>query len=383
MDYLTIGLLLFAVYPQTIRYSTHNDTLIKQANKNYVKAKDDADLLLKTLRIYEATSPGRVYAGRGGAWGKGFRVVETPYYMYLSTYGIPTVLWLPQTWSPNSDTEQYFSEDQEKDYVLYNIRYVVAPAPRSPASPDEVGPPPQPFWNVIKESPSWKLYEVTGLPVIPAQAGIQPSKVDSRFRGNDNDAMGYITTGIRPAIVSTDKENFINVVRLWIQSEYHKQGLYPELTFDKSYPKSTGLPNFRMLDEVTFQVPDGSTHNLFAEVPSYLNPVGDLGNLMNITSQNDDSDMVFKATVELKENCAECLVILKQTSHPSWRATIDGKPAETLTVFPFYTAVKLETPGTHEVVFSYRSSWTKIGLLILSTVAVVWLTGKYLFGGRF
>jgi hypothetical protein len=329
-----IILLGFLVYPQTLRYSAHNDVLIKQANDNYTTSEKDANELILTLKELQKTSPGRVFAGRGGTWGKEFRIAETPYFMHLSTFGIPTVLWLPQTWSPNSDTEQYFSEDQPKDYVLYNIRYVAAPPTQET----------QPFWNLIKESPTWKLYEVQ--------------------------TEGYITTGIRPAIVSIQKETFVNVVRLWIQSEYHKQKLYPELTFDPTYPRTSGLPNFRMTDEATYKIPDGSEHSLFAEVPRYLPPTTEV-NTPKVLSQSNESDMVFKTNVEVPEDCKECIVILHQSAHPSWKVTVDGKKAETMTVFPFYTAVKLETAGQHEVVFSYQSSTWKKLLFFIGMISII------------
>ncbi len=237
LDYWIIGLLVCIVIPpiyrQTIRYSAHNDRLIRLANENAAKVRSDVDLLFTTLR---SLPPGRVFAGRGGNWGKNFRVAETPYFMHLSTYGIPTVLWLPETWSPNSDTEQSFSDNRPADYDLYAVRYVVSP-------PDVA---PQPFWKFLKETKIWKLYEVN--------------------------TKGYITSGTRPAIVATDKESFTNVVRLWIQSDFPKQGLYPELTFSKDYPKNVGLPNFKMIDEATYRVPDGTGHNLFAQPPLYQSP---------------------------------------------------------------------------------------------------------------
>ena len=318
--------------PQTLRYSSHNDTLIKQANTNFKKVEPDVSLLLLTLNNLLLTHPGRVYFGRGGTWGKEFMVAETPMFIYMSTFGIPTLTWLPETWSPNSDTEQYFSEDVSAHYILYNIKYVVTPNNGELVEP-------QAFWKPLTSGITWRLYEAS------------PELVEG--------SRGYITTGFRPAIVSSSKLNFTNVVRLWIQSVSHTKNLYPELTFDKNYPKAFGLPNFRMLDEVTYQVPDGSTHNLFAEVPRYLGPLGNLGDLIKITSQSNDSDMIFKATVEVPEGCTECLIILHQTYHPSWKATIDGKPVTTFAVFPFYTAVKLENPGPHEVVFSYEPSLLK------------------------
>src|SRR3989344_7204261 len=86
-------------------------------------------------------------------------------------------------------------------------------------------------------------------------------------------------------------------------------------------------------------------------------------NMKLIGPQEVDRDMVYKTKVEVGENCVECIVVLKQTYHPNWRATIDGKPAQSFTVFPFFIATPV-TPGTHEVVFSYEPSGLKIILLI-------------------
>ncbi|MBI3955737.1 hypothetical protein HY339_00620, partial [Candidatus Gottesmanbacteria bacterium] len=166
------------IYRQTISYATYNDTLIKQANENHAKVKADEEELFAALRQAQGDAPGRVFAGRGGWWGKDFRVAETPYYMNLSTYGIPTVLWLPETWSPNSDVEQYFSEDQAKDYDLFGIRYVAAPPSQKP----------QLFWRRIKEAKTWKLYEIE-------------SSVVSLQSSDNTKGVGYFTTGVRPAIV--------------------------------------------------------------------------------------------------------------------------------------------------------------------------------------
>ncbi len=326
------GILLVAITPQTIRYAAHNDVLIRQANGNAAKADADTKLLFAKLEELLKANPGRVFAGRGGGWGRAFQIAETPYYMHLSTYGIPTVLWLPETWSPNSDIEQYFSEDQAKDYVLFNIRYVVAPPTQAV----------QPFWKPVAENPSWRIYEVA--------------------------TDGYITTGVRPAVVSADKKTYVNVVRLWIQSDLHQKKLYPELTFDRSYPKNTGLPNFRMTDEATYRIPDGSSHSLFAEVPRYI---ADTKLLPRVISQTQSSDMKFQATVEVPQGCTECLVILRQSAHPGWQATVDGKPTSLLTVFPFYSAIHLDAPGTHEITFTYRPSYLKQALMMFAIAAVV------------
>ncbi len=339
-------IIVLAVYPQTLRYAKHNDFLIDRANTNYKPIASDSDNLIQTLKNKLVTNSGRVYFGRGGNWGKNFRVAETPYYLYASTFGIPTVLWLPQTWSPNSDTEQFFSDNRESDYTLYNVRYVVTPPDLGKA---EI----QPFWKPLAAGHTWKLYEV--------------------------ETDGYITSGIRPVIVSVDKETYINLVHLWITSDAPKIGLYPELTFDKNYPKKTGFPNFRMIDNVTYTTPSGGTQNLFADQPIYgaSQKCNKIDNVI-ILSQKSTSDMIFEAKVKAERDCPDSLVVLRQTYHPSWHATIDGKPAKTISVFPFYTAVVVETAGNHTIQFAYKPSVIKQTLLILAFISIGLLFG-YLF----
>lgn len=353
---LLLFIILPPVYKQTYNYNKLNTELILKANENFLLVKDDIDDLFTTLR---SLPPGRVFAGRGGGWGKEFRVAETPYYMHLSTYGVPTTLWLPETWSLNSDTEQYFREDKIEDYTLYNIRYIVAPPSQAK----------QPFWKSVKETATWKLYTV--------------------------DSPGYVTTGLRPAIVSVGRNTFINVVRLWIQSDYHKKGLYPELTFSSGYPKADiQLPNFRLIHEAAYQIPNGSLHSLFAEPPIYLPPgmltkdqldgskIQDYSD-MTIENEESSADMMFRSRVRVGENCRGCLVILKQTSHPNWRVTVNGKRVGHIDVFPFYPAVLLENPGTYEVVFSYNPSPLKIALLSVSFLTLfLLLRTLLLYPGR-
>lgn len=355
---LTLSVLIIvAVYPQTIRYATHNDFLIARANTAARQENTEITALFTALNTQLKKKPGRVYAGRGGSWGKSFRIAETPMYMHLSTYGIPVILWLPETWSPNSDTEQYFSENNPDHYTLYNVRFVATPAilPN-----DQI----QPFWKLVEAGNTWKLYEV--------------------------ETEGYISPGFRTAVVSTDKRDYRNVVRLWMHGAYPTANLYPELTFDTNYPKQTGLPNFRMIDEVTYKVPastrdesmrggpDGSTHNLFAEVPHYVLPSSESASL-TINSQSSVSDMEFSADVTVPEGCIACIVVLRQSFHPSWQATVDGKHVKPFAVFPFFTAIQLNEQGVHRVVFTYSPSPLKQVLLatgIISLIIILAVAGK-------
>ncbi|MFH0749714.1 MAG: hypothetical protein V1917_02240 [Candidatus Gottesmanbacteria bacterium] len=315
---VSCGLLLL---PRTIEYATYNDTLIKEANTAYKKIQPDVDLLFSTLTNLQKERPGRVYALRGNE-GKDFRIASTAYYMHLSTYGISTVLWLPETWSLNSDTEQFFSEDNETHYALYNIAYIVAPPTKKPQS----------FWKLLKETEQWKLYIV--------------------------ETEGYMSLGTAPSIITSKKTDIINLIHLWIQSTYPKQSIYPELRLTNDNVRGASLPNFAMINEATYKTPDEKIHNLFAEPPVYESqtpsPLP-----MRILSQTTNTDMEFHIRVEITEKCNTCIVLLKQTYHPNWRVTVNGKREKLINIFPSYNAVRIEAPGIYDIVFSYTPSSEK------------------------
>jgi len=346
---LLTALLLPPVLQWSITYNATNNFLIQRANTNHAAVYTDEQALFAKLRSLQ---PARIFAGRGGGYGKNFRVAETPYFMQLSTFGLPTTLWLPETWSMDSDTEQFFSENLQKDYDLYNMHWAVAP-------PDQT---PQPFWKQIDESPTWKLYEVP--------------------------TTGYFTTGVRTTTIGITKLNFVNLVHLWIQSDASKNGLFPELTYDKSYPHATGIPNFKMTDEADYLTPDGKTHSLFNEPPVYLPPgVASLEQLKtmdksqydNVTllgPEVDDTDMIFKTKVQVGQNCTECMVILKQTFHPDWHAWIDGKQVKPIIVFPFFIGIPVSA-GTHTITVAYEHSILKTALLWLAIGALI--VGGYFY----
>ncbi len=338
-----IVIIIPRIYQWSVTYNQLNEQLILRANTSHAAVASDEQALFAKLR---SLAPGRIYAGRGGSYGKNFKVAETPYFMNLSTYGLQTTMWLPETWSMNSDTEQDFSEDALKDYDLYNIRWAAAP-------PDE---PPKSFWKLIDQSPTWKLYEIP--------------------------TSGYFTVGVRPAIVSIGRQSFMNLVHLWIQSNDSAYGLYPEMTFDTSYPHATGLPNFKMTDEADYITPDGKTHGLFSEPPVYLPPgfesVQQLAKVKReqyndmklLGPEVDDTDMIFKTNVEVGANCPDCIVVLKETFHPNWRVTVDGKSVKPFIVFPFFIGIPVAA-GTHTIVAWYEPSKQKVFLLWVTILAVV------------
>jgi hypothetical protein len=182
--------------------------------------------------------------------------------------------------------------------------------------------------------------------------------------------------------VAADKYSFTNIIRLWIQSSDPKNGLYPEFSFDtKKYPVNVGLPNFKMTDEATFVTPDGTIHNVFSEPPKYLSPPPAGGSPIppiSLISQTDDSDMIFTSHVSVPDGCTECMIILKQTYHPNWRVTVDGKSITPIIVFPFFIGIPA-TAGNHTIVASYEPSRLKIAFLSLSLITLISLIIWYFF----
>lgn len=329
---LVLVLSCIFLLPLIVSYAKQNEVLIGEANTNHKQAKADMDTLFNTIKTLQTTIPGRVYALRGTE-GNTFRIASTPYYMQLSTYGINTVLWLPETWSPNSDTEQFFNEDNPEHYNLYNITSVVT-------TPEKL---PQSFWNTRLQTPHWILYDV--------------------------DTNGYIDGGYAPSVAGSTKQNYINLVHLWLQSPYPASALYPELRItDKTI--NTSLPHFQMIDQVTYKTPDNILHNIFAEPPVYEQQKT---KLPVILSQSQSADMRFTATVRVTDPCQNCIILLKQTYHPNWTATVNGKHVLPIEVFPSYVAIRLEEPGDYDITFTYQPSTTKMLLFvggILSTLLV-------------
>jgi uncharacterized membrane protein YfhO len=146
-----------------------------------------------------------------------------------------------------------------------------------------------------------------------------------------------------------------------------------------------------MTDEVTYVTPDNKKHNIWTEPPVYLPPGTasleaynalkdkSVQGIRLLGPESVDGQMIFKTKVEVGNDCSECIVVFKQTAHPNWKAYIDGKPAKTVIVFPFFTGVSVPA-GTHEIELSYKPSKMKQILLVfalMSTVCAFLITRLY------
>ena len=80
--------------------------------------------------------------------------------------------------------------------------------------------------------------------------------------------------------------------------------------------------------------------------------------------------MQFKTKVTVGRNCRDCLVVLKQTSHPNWETKVNGQQVNHINVFPFYIGIPLSKEGTYDIEVTYRPNQLKSLLLTIEFVAL-------------
>jgi hypothetical protein len=66
----------------------------------------------------------------------------------------------------------------------------------------------------------------------------------------------------------------------------------------------------------------------------------------------------------------DATLVVKETYHPNWRATVDGQVVETFMVSPSFIGIALSA-GDHFVTFEYRSTPIKTPLFLFGLLAVV------------
>ena len=95
------------------------------------------------------------------------------------------------------------------------------------------------------------------------------------------------------------------------------------------------------------------------------------GESLNIASYEPER-VVLHADVK-----SPAFLVLADAAFPGWEATVDGAPATVLQANLMFRAVALE-PGSHEIVFAYRPTSWRWGLIIsvgmLGVLALLFLS---------
>jgi len=326
LSIILIILIALPVFRQTNNYLDWNKKWLSEANQKFDQ---DWTSFEKIIQELNRNPQGRIYAGRAGNWGRNLQVGPTPLYMALSVRGFETSGFLPETWSLNSDPEQFFNEQWPEHYNLYNIRYLVTP-------PDYQIPD---FAQEVATFGNYKLSQV--------------------------ETSGYFDLGYSDLAVLTKKENILNIIHAWLASNFSRQKQFPALVLNGEADFTNQL---EMIDEANFKVL-GKEFNLFANPPFDPNQPFKINPPGKVLEENL-SFQKYEAEIEVDEDCQSCLAIFKMTYHPNWQAKIDNQPAEKFMVFPSFIAVKISS-GVHRVSFEYQPSSIKLPLLVFGGIILL------------
>ena len=341
---IALALLVFLppVYQQTITYANPNATWLNTAN---VRFKQDQPSFTSLLNALHTLPSGRVYAGKPGYWGKDQSVGDTKLYMALSVNAFEVGEFMPETWSPNSDTEQFFDDRFKHLYDLYNFRYVISPEPVK-------------FPDFVKRIGTYGKYILSEI-----------------------STGGYFTIGKSNLAVYANRTNYANLVHLWLTSPLVEKKIFPILTFDKRGIPST-IHNINMIDSTTYQwsqmgQADGKDVSIFS-----LSPLGLPSNYSTPSAKFSDervkAGQEYTTRVTVDQNCTDCFVVFKATYHPNWKVYVDGNKAEKMIVFPFFIGIPITT-GTHTVEAKYETSNVKVLLLGCALLFVaLWISRRKL-----
>ena len=318
-------LLLYFVEKPVFNYVKDNDSWIIRSNIDYQKNYSDYQEIVNKIK---KLPPARVYAGRPGNWGREFKIGDTQIYMALSQEGFQTIGFLPESWSPNSDTEQFFDEENLKHYDFYNVGYLVLPADKKP---------PQ-FTNLIIKKGKFSLYKVN--------------------------SEGWFTLGKSSLEIATKKTNLVNISHLWIYSPMFANKNYPAIALNNE--------KYTFVDK-TIEMSDQNNINgsgpIWRENPLFENQK--IFELSLIDKVEKKLPQGYSINFKLKDQCQNCILVLKQTFHPNWEIKVNGKKQEAFPVFPFFTAIQLSSPGEYEIIATYKPAIYKNILLIISLIIII------------
>lgn len=323
-------------------YMADNAKWIERSNNAYL---NDLPSYEKIKAKLSTLPRARVYVGKPGNWGRQFTVGEVPVYMNLSRDGYPVIGFLPQSWSPNSDPEQFFDENRLEFYDLYKVGFSILP--------EDVKPPE--FAKLIAREGKYYLYEIN--------------------------SAGWFDTGTTSIAVKSKKTDLLNITRLWFGSKFLINKEYPTIDLSKKTPdgkkwyiQMTDLNNFINLN-------DEKVRNIWQ-----ANPFGDD---VSISAGSGRRDRIllknqqvlvngYKAQVEIREECKNCITVLKQSYHPNWQVKVNGEKVSTFPVFPFYIGIELREKGNYDLKVQYKPSYLKIFLLLTEIIVFAFFIRKKL-----
>lgn len=297
------GLSLLILWPALAERSRFLDEGEQWGRENLAAYDAHRESIRQTVDAVRARG-GRVYPGLAAGWGRQLRVGYTPFYAFLSEGHVPAVAFLYHAMALTADVMVRFDERRPDHFRLFDVRSVVAEPTR------------------------------TLPPFLRASATAGP------FRILDAPPSGTFALVQVPRSVYVDRRTFYDVNDAWLQSSWPAVDAHLALDYERELPV---LARPRLGD----LAPLGQTPSSVA-----------CGSIV----KQDGANELYRAEVDVT---ADCVALFKMTFHPNWRATVDGKPRDTVMLSPGFIGVPVPA-GRHVVEIQYRSGVARSFLLFLA-----------------
>jgi len=319
-----IGLWFYPAVAERYLYVKDNNRMIIDYNKGFLAEWGDLKQIINELKRRPG---GRIFLGKPGQWGSKLKIGGQSLFMTFSIAGFDVLGFLPETWSPNSDIEQFFEEEKASHYRLFDIRYVVA---------DDNYEPPT-ILKEVKRSGRFVLYET-------------PSK-------------RVFKTAVKRGVLYTDKRALLNFSHFVINSPGVDNFNLWEVRYTK--PGGLGTDDIKTIDWSTYENFEGRKSSLFEK-----NPFKGEKKPVKARFWNEKIGInSYETEVEL---AGKSVVLLSATYHPFWEARVDGKKTEVIMLSPALMGLEVER-GKHKIVFSYQIKGYKYALMVFSFLGFVGL----------
>ena len=304
------ALVIVPVYHERREYLQLNVDLMEYNNGAFAAEQPLIDAVEEELH---AAPPGRVYAGLPARWGKDYRVASVPVSHVLFQDGFDMIGYFYYPFSLNADIIGSLDEGRAEHYNLFNIRYVVAP-PEQRFNPEIVKP--------YADFGKFKVYRV--------------------------ETSGYFDFVSSDVTFEGDKSEHFDAALWWLGSTLPEAKQHPAILFNGGEIHGKG------------PFPLGSAPTILGNMTFEAGaPRGE------VLSERVDMNS-YVADVHVSRTS---MLMLKETFHPGWHVTIDGREADTVMLMPSYVGVEL-TPGPHHVRFEYRPPRSRFPLLLLGMLVL-------------
>lgn len=275
---------------------------------NLAAYESNRDALQQTIDTVRSTG-GRTYPGLAAQWGAQFRIGYVPFYAFLSEAHVPAVAFLYHAMALPADVMVRFDENRPEHYRLFDVRSVVAEAAR-------------PLPDFLRQTASIGPFKVLQAPPSGTFALVQV-----------------------PHSFYVDRRTFYDVNDAWLQSRWPASDAHLVLDYESAIP-ALSRPRLPDLSALT-QAP----------------PAAACGSVLQQSGREES----YRAEVDVT---GDCVALFKMTYHPTWRATVDGAPRDTVMLSPGFVGVPLPR-GRHTVEIRYEPSVARPLLLFLAVPLLI------------